>query len=496
MLPQAETPWTPYQAAHLLNRAGFGGSPDEVRTLHAMGREKAVEFLISPAEAPDAFPMPTWASNASAQAAMRERRELQRKTQLSMRDKSSEEIDKGARDIAVQPITGKDDTILVVLQLAGGNDGLNTLVPYADDAYHKARPRIGKKEKEIIKLSDYVGLNSAMPYLGSLFKEDNLGIVQGVGYPNPNRSHFVSTSIWETGDTNNRSATGWLGRYFDNACPGADPTVGISFNKTQPEAFGAMKNPGVCLNSPEFYRWIHGGGEKAQAEEFFADLNQPEMDDDEATEGGSIAMPAGGKTGGIAGEDNLAFLERVALDARVSSAKILAIAAKHQTNVRYEGTPISRNLNLVSRMIAGGMPTRVYFVSHGGFDTHNQQVNSHDRLLGQLDSALKSFFTDLKQQGNDKRVVLMTFSEFGRRVSENASAGTDHGKASCLFVAGPGIMGGLHGSYPSLTDLAQGDIKHSVDFRSVYGTLLTDWLRAPDIKPILGANYPKMGLIG
>lgn len=408
------------------------------------------------------------------------------------------QLHESARDLAVQAVTGKDDTILVVLQLAGGNDGLNTLVPYADDAYQKARPRLAKKEKEIIRLNDHVGLNSSMPFLGSMFKEGNLGIVQGVGYPNPNRSHFVSTSIWETADPSNRSATGWLGRYFDNACPGADPTVGISFNKTQPEAFGAMKNPGVCLNSPELYRWIHGGGEKAQAEEFFADLNRPDDhdDDDEPSDGGSIAMAAGGKPGGISGESNLAFLERVALDARLSSKTILELAAKHKTSVRYDGTPLARNLNLVSRMIAGGMPTRVYYVSHGGFDTHNQQMNSHDRLLGQLDSALKSFFADLKQQGNDKRVVLMTFSEFGRRVAENTSAGTDHGKASCLFLAGPGVKGGLHGTHPSLTDLSEGDIRHTVDFRSVYGTLLSDWLRAPDMKPILGGGYPKMGLIG
>jgi uncharacterized protein (DUF1501 family) len=147
-------------------------------------------------------------------------------------------------------------------------------------------------------------------------------------------------------------------------------------------------------------------------------------------------------------------------------------------------------------MIAGGMPTRVYYVSHGGFDTHNQQLNSHDRLLGQLDSGLKSFFADLKQQGNDKRVVLMTFSEFGRRVSENASAGTDHGKASCLFLAGHGVKGGLYGKQPSLTDLSEGDIRHNVDFRSVYGNVLSDWLKAPSIKPILGADYPGLGLIG
>lgn len=399
----------------------------------------------------------------------------------------------GARDLATQAVTGKDGTILVVLQLAGGNDGLNTLAPFADDAYHKARPRLAKKEKDLIRLSDHVGLNGAMPFLGSLFKEGQLGVVQGVGYPNPNRSHFVSTSIWETADTSNRSNTGWIGRYFDNACPGADPTVGISLNKTQPEAFGALKNPGVCLSSPELYRWIHGGGEKARAEEFFASLNAPE-DEEAPVDGASIDMPAGGKTGGIQGEDNLAFLERVAMDARVSSAKILELAAKHRTKVSYEGTPISRSLNMVSRLIAGGMPTRVYYVSHGGFDTHNQQVNSHDRLLSQLDRALKSFFADLKEQGNDKRVVLMTFSEFGRRVAENASAGTDHGRASCMFLAGAGVEGGLFGKYPSLTDLDQGDLKHHVDFRSVYASVLEDWLKTSS-KPVLRGDYPKLGVI-
>ncbi|NJM37054.1 MAG: DUF1501 domain-containing protein [Akkermansiaceae bacterium] len=409
------------------------------------------------------------------------------------------QLHEGSRDLAIQPTTGKDDTILVVLQLAGGNDGLNTLVPFADDEYHKARPRLGKKEKELIQLDDYFGLNGAMPFLGSLFKEGDLGIVQGVGYPNPNRSHFVSTSIWETCDTYNRSNTGWLGRYFDNACTGADPTVGISFNKTQPESFGAEKNPGVCLDTPELYRWIHGGGEKAKAEEFFADLNKPHSDEDDEempSDGGSIAMAAGGKVGGIRGENALDFLERVALDARVSSKQILEIAAKHKTKVRYDGTPLARNLNLVSRMIAGGMPTRVYYVSHGGFDTHNQQLNSHDRLLGQMDSALKSFFADLKEQGNEKRVVLMTFSEFGRRVAENASAGTDHGKASCLFVAGPSVKGGLFGKAPSLADLSDGDIQHTVDFRSVYGSVLQDWLKTSALKPILGGDYPKLHLFG
>ena len=185
----------------------------------------------------------------------------------------------------------------------------------------------------------------------------------------------------------------------------------------------------------------------------------------------------------------------MALDARVSSAKILDRAAKHRTRVQYGGMPVARSLNLVARMIAGGLPTRVYYVSHGGFDTHNQQINSHDRLLGTLDDALKSFFEDLRQQGNDDRVTLMTFSEFGRRVAENASAGTDHGKGSCLFVAGKPVKGGLYGKHPSRTDLSQGDLKFATDFRGVYATVIEDWLKA-DSKPVLRGKFDTLGFMG
>jgi len=400
------------------------------------------------------------------------------------------ELHEGSKDLAVQPVTGTDDTILVVLQLAGGNDGLNTLVPYEDDAYHRARPRLAKDKKDLIGLRDGLGLNGSLPFLGELYKEGGLAVVQGVGYPNPNRSHFVSTSVWETADPQVRSGTGWSGRFFDNACAGADPTVGISLSKRHPESFGARLNPGVSLSSPELYRWIHSGAEGGDAEAFFASLN-----DGEAVDGGSIAESAMRRSGAIEGEGNLAFLERVAMDARVSSAKVLEIAAKHRSKAHYGGTPLARSLNMVGRMIAGGMPTRVYYVSHGGFDTHNGQANSHDRLLSQLDEALKSFFEDLKEQGNAERVVLMTFSEFGRRVAENASNGTDHGKASCMFVAGAPVKGGIYGSYPSLTELSQGDLVHTVDFRSVYGGLLGGWLRA-DPKEVLGGDFGALKLIG
>ena len=404
------------------------------------------------------------------------------------------EMDVAARDLAVQAASGKDDEILVVLQMAGGNDGLNTVVPYVDDAYQKARPTLAKKERELIKLKDGLGLNDQLRTLGGLYEEGELAVVQGVGYPNPNRSHFVSTSIWETADPNNRSNTGWLGRYFDNQCEGCDPMVGVSLRKTQPESFGAERNSGISLSAPELYRWIHGGGQLDTAEEVFAGLNSP-IGEVAVAEAAGDSIKEVGQMGGVVGEDNASYLERVALSAQVSSDEVVKLARKHRAKTNYPGTKLGQSLSLVGRMIAGGMPTRVYYVNHGGFDTHRQQEGRHDQLLSQMDDALKSFFADLKMQGNYKRVTVMTFSEFGRRVGQNASDGTDHGQGSCLFVAGGGVKGGLYGEYPSLTDLSRGDLKFTTDFRKVYATLLDGWLKT-DSQKILGKEFGSLGFLG
>lgn len=402
------------------------------------------------------------------------------------------EIDAAARDLAVQAASGKDDEILVVLQMAGGNDGLNTVVPYTNDAYQKARPTLAKKERDLIRLSDELGLNESLKTLGGLYDDGELAVVQGVGYPNPNRSHFVSTSVWETADPNNRSNTGWLGRYFDNQCEGSDPMIGVSLRKTQPESFGAKKNPGISLSAPELYRWIHGGDQLQEAESAFAGLNAP-FDGGEGAAAGDSIKEVGGM-GGVVGEDNASFLERVALSAQVSSDEVVKLARKHNPKHRYPNSQLGRSLGLVGRMIAGGMPTRVYYVNHGGFDTHRQQAGRHDQLLGQMDEALKSFFDDLKDQGNYQRVSVMTFSEFGRRVEQNASGGTDHGQGSCLFVAGGGVKGGIYGEHPSLTDLSRGDLKFTTDFRSVYATLLDRWLKT-DSQKILGKDFGDLGFL-
>lgn len=404
------------------------------------------------------------------------------------------EMDASARDLAVQAASGKDDEILVVLQMAGGNDGLNTVVPYTDEAYRKARPTLAKSKKDLIQLQDGLGLNKNLKGLAGLYDEGELAVVQGVGYPNPNRSHFVSTSIWETADPNNRSNTGWLGRYFDNQCEGHDPMIGVSLRKTQPESFGAVENSGISLSAPELYRWIHGGDELATAEEVFAGLNAPEMMDLSGGAAGDSIKEVGGQ-GGIVAEDNASYLERVALSAQVSSDEVVKLARKHNSKANYPASQLGQGLSLVGRMIAGGMPTRVYYVNHGGFDTHRQQEGRHDQLLAQMDGALKAFFADLKAQGNYKRVTVMTFSEFGRRVAQNASGGTDHGQGSCLFVAGGGVKGGLYGQHPSLTDLNRGDLKFTTDFRRVYATLLDGWLKT-DSSKILGKPFEGLDFLG
>ena len=400
-----------------------------------------------------------------------------------------------AAGAATQVATGKDSPILVILQLAGGNDGLNTVVPYADDSYHKARRTLAIKEKDVLKLNEACGLNPKLPFLHKMFQEGHLSVVQGVGYPNPNRSHFRSTEIWTRAtDSDKVGTTGWLGRYFDNACAGADPTVGIALVDRQPDAFVAKERPGIALKTPDLYRWMKGSGDEHDAEEIFRDLNSPDGAMEAA--GGSINMVAGGAGGPTLGSaaDSLRFLERTALDAQVSSDKIRELLGKSKVRAGYPSTPLGQSLQLVARMIEGGLPTRVFYVSHGGFDTHAGQSNAHATRLQQLDEALAAFSNDLAAQSATDRVMLMTFSEFGRRVQENANGGTDHGTAAPLFVLGGKTKGGLLGKQPSLTDLDKGDLKFGIDFRSVYATIIENWMQAKS-EAILGRKFERLGFV-
>jgi len=407
-------------------------------------------------------------------------------------------LDAQAANSALQTATGRDQPILVVLQLAGGNDGLNTLIPYADDAYRAARPKIGFAPDKVLKINDYLALHPELKGMRGLYDEGAFAAVQGVGYPNPNRSHFRSTEIWATAsDANKAESLGWIGRYFDNCCQGADPAVGISIAKESPLAFAAAQPKGISFSKPEQFRYMkEGASDPAAVDAFFRELNGADSDAPSTMtggDGGSIGMIGGG--GGQSAEMNTAdFLRRTALDAQLSSDQILAISKKTTAQNTYPGTALANNLQLVARMIAGGMPTRVYYVSQGGFDTHVNQAASHSRLMTELDAALSAFVTDLKAQGNFDRVLLMTFSEFGRRVAENNSAGTDHGAAAPLFLIGGNVKPGFFGTYPSLTKLNDGDLIHTTDFRSVYATILERWLRAPSQK-VLGRQYNLLPLV-
>jgi uncharacterized protein (DUF1501 family) len=359
--------------------------------------------------------------------------------------------------------------ILVVLQLSGGNDGLSTVVPWADRAYHASRRATALKEGEVRKLDAHVGLHPALERMHGLFGEGRLAIVQGVSYPNPNRSHFKSMDIWHTADLRGRARdTGWLGRAVDACCADvADPALVVNIGDTIPYALEAKVKKPVSFESAEAYRWAGNPDDKEEFEE----LNGP-----------------------ADASEQVRWLHRVAVDANASSAEVRAAARGYRPKVDYPRGQPAEDLRTVAALVHGGLGTRVYYVSFGGFDTHNNQRGRHDNLMRQLDPALAAFHADLRAQGLSERVLVLSFSEFGRRVHENGSLGTDHGVAGPMFLLGDGVKGGLHGKHPSLTDLDDGDLKMQVDFRSVYATVLERWM-GMDARKVLGSPFPGLPVL-
>jgi uncharacterized protein (DUF1501 family) len=373
------------------------------------------------------------------------------------------------------PAPEKDRRILVLVQLAGGNDGLNTLVPFDDPAYHALRPNIALKAKDVLGVSDHLGLHPSCAPLHALLKEGRLGIVQNVGYPNPNRSHFRSTEIWETAAEADQSlSSGWIGRYLDNACLGqpADQTPeAIHINAEVPQSFGGTvphNTYGLSLGA----RAGRAGRDDAALLERLA-ANPPQEDD----------------------HSNNTFLRATLMDSLVAEKRIQRIIDTNKPETTYPGGNFAQALRNVAGLIAAGLSTRVYFVSLGGFDTHANQVNSHANLLKNLSEGLAAFQKDLTARRLDDQVLTMTFSEFGRRPNENESRGTDHGTAAPLFVMGRQIQGPLHGTAPDLKVEKNADLAFTTDFRSVYATVLDRWLDAP-ADAILGAAHPRLGFLG
>jgi uncharacterized protein (DUF1501 family) len=379
-------------------------------------------------------------------------------------------------EAAAQSIHGfKDDRVLVVVQLGGGNDGLNTLVPYSDDAYYNARPQLGLKSDRLLTLNDDVAFNSRMEGLKRLYDDAKLAIVQGVGYPNPDRSHFRSMEIWQTAsDSDEFLGTGWVGRYFDATCSGsARPQAGVALGKERPQAFDGEKGFGVAFENPGNFGWQPGDGADNAAA--FARAN-------------SRDLPA-------ANSVTLDFLRHVTSDAIMSSKEVHEAAMQAgKIEVPKGRQQLGVQLDTVAALIRGGLQTRIYYVSISGFDTHANQLGQQDNLLANAGNALLDFQDRLRADGTADRVATMVFSEFGRRVHENKSGGTDHGTAAPMFLVGDHIKPGLHGAYPSLTKLDDGDLIHTVDFRQVYAAVLNDWF-AVDPKAVLGKHFNPLGVI-
>ena len=387
-------------------------------------------------------------------------------------------IDPGGSPRTAQRPGVPDDRILVVIQLGGGNDGLNTIVPFASGSYYDARPQLAVPADEALRLSgaEGIGLHPQLGALIRLYDDGLVAAIQGVGYPNPNRSHFKSMDIWHTGEPRRGKGYGWLGRYFDHTCEGApEPNLCVAIGANAPRAAQGAKVQPVAFQDERLFRWAG------------ADLHE---DIAEAYDHVNRAGPVEG----VSPNSTASFLMRTALDAQVSSDRIRA-AARTRPLVNYPGHDLGRSLRLVGSMIRAGLPTRVYYASLGGFDTHAGQEWKHGDLMRRFGEAVAAFYNDLKRQGNHERVLMMTFSEFGRRVKQNASGGTDHGTAAPMFLIGDPVRGGVHGRHPSLIKLdANGDLVFHTVFRRVYATIIDQWM-GTDSRPILNGRFEALDVI-
>lgn len=331
---------------------------------------------------------------------------------------------------------------VVFLQLNGGNDGLNTLIPYGDPLYYKLRPKIAISTKDVLRINDQLGWNPNLKGLASIQEAGHLSVLQNVGYPNPNRSHFRSQEIWETASNSDTYLDqGWLGRYLDISCQDVDPVAAVNINSVDSLALSGRQPNSVTLRNPNQFKSLIGG----QSTE--SESDNPQLD----------------------------FVRRVAYGTS-QGADLIQDAMKRSSDTSYyPKTQLGRNLQWVSRLIQGGLSSRVYYTSLNGFDTHDNQIATHGRQLELLDQSLYAFYKDLKENKLLNEVTVVVFSEFGRRVKDNGS-GTDHGKAAPMFVIGGRTSGNIIGPNPDLFRLDDGDLAYQIDFRSVYASILEEML--------------------
>jgi uncharacterized protein (DUF1501 family) len=382
----------------------------------------------------------------------------------------------------------KDSTILVVVELNGGNDGLNTVIPYSDDLYHKYRPTLKASAENLVKLNDKVGLHPGMRNgFEAMFKKGHLAVVQGVGYPNPDRSHFESMDVWQMGDPRRKMGNGWIGRSTDQLQnkEGGIPIINVGATRLPVALQGGAG--AISVNNQHPYRLELGGGSEERHKarrNLLEDLAKGEQE-----EKGNLV--------------DFVYRRQVQTLTTLDRLQEVLEKSKDVNNGFFgyspDGKPYTANslpvkLQMIARLIQQNFGTRVFYVMKDGFDTHSGQAEDHRRLLAEVADGINQFFTTLEQSKHAQRVVVMTFSEFGRRAEENASKGTDHGAGSCLFVAGPALTGGVIGDHPSLKDLDSGDLKHHTDFRQVYATLLDNWLGV-DSNAILNGKFEHLSFL-
>ena len=372
---------------------------------------------------------------------------------------------------AARPAAGSDDRVLVVFELSGGNDGLNTVVPHGDDAYYRHRPTIGIRSGDLLPLDDHYGFNPGMLGLQRLWDTGDLAIVHGCGYDNPSYSHFTSMAYWHTGVPNGGDEFGWVGRLADALDPGGSPNFLINVASSQALAVKSRLHAPVVFDDPERFR------RKAFASTRAAIEGLPEPGD--------------------SGNATRAYLRDVARSAREGARLVRAAWSSYSSPVDYGIAPV--DLPKVAACIDGGLPARLYYVSfrNNSFDTHVQQPALHQRLLSYACDAIHGFIRDMERLGHGDRVAVMVFSEFGRRVPENSNLGTDHGAANLMFLAGKPVRGGHYGEPPSLTDLEEGDnLRATVDFRRVYATAIDGWLGKGHASAVLKGDFAPLPIFG
>jgi uncharacterized protein (DUF1501 family) len=362
--------------------------------------------------------------------------------------------------------------VMVILQLSGGNDGLNTVIPIRNDIYYRERPRLGIEKTKALSLTDEVGLHPALIGLKELYDDGSLGILNNVGYPNPDRSHFRSMDIWQTGSRSDEYiTTGWVGRYLDAQCHGCDkPTYALEIDDILSLALKGENAKAIAMKDPK--RLFGTSNEK-----FFKDVLKDHK-------------PARlSQSGGDSGEETVDYLYKTMSETLSSANYIFQQSKLHPSSAEYPKTELGNGLKTIASLIFSDINTKVYYISLGSFDTHVNQENQQQRLFTELSDAVKAFSKDLKGNNRFNDVLMFTFSEFGRRVSQNASGGTDHGTANNMFIIGGSLkQKGIINAMPDLNDLTEGDLKYKIDFKTVYATVLKNWLDADDTA-ILGKKY-------